>query len=423
MAGLGLTTAQAQTSGLTYPIVDTNQKTFYDSAGSAISEPSPGDPYYGQDAQFSGLQPSYTISQDGLTVHDTNTGLTWMKKADLNGDGKIDVNDKKTADEALRYPATLNASHYGGYDDWRLPSIKELYSLMDYTGHNAQTAAESKPYINTSYFDFAYGDENAGERYIDSQWATTTRYVSTTMNGDETMFGVNFADGRIKGYPVYDPMGWGLDKLFYVRCVRGNPNYGKNDFVDNGDGTITDRATGLMWQQDDSGTGKNWQQALAYVAELNASKYLGYSDWRLPNVKELHSILDYTRSPDTTHSAAIDPLFHATPITDEGGNTNYAFYWSGTTHLDGPTAAHACYVCFGEALGWMEQPPGSGHYVLLDVHGAGAQRSDPKSGDPADYPYGHGPQGDVIRIYNYVRAVRDAGPSHTTAVAYCWNRY
>ena len=43
-----------------------------------------------------------------------------------------------------------------------------------------------------------------------------------------------------------------------------------------------------------------------------------------------------------------------------------------------------------------------------DVHGAGAQRSDPKSGDPDDYPTGHGAQGDAICIYNYVRCVRDA---------------
>jgi len=42
----------------------------------------------------------------------------------------------------------------------------------------------------------------------------------------------------------------------------------------------------------------------------------------------------------------------------------------------------------------------------MDVHGAGAQRSDPKSGDPDDYPYGHGPQGDVIMIFNTVRLVR-----------------
>jgi len=41
------------------------------------------------------------------------------------------------------------------------------------------------------------------------------------------------------------------------------------------------------------------------------------------------------------------------------------------------------------------------------VHGAGAQRSDPKMGDPADFPSGHGPQGDAIRIYNFVRLVRN----------------
>ena len=48
----------------------------------------------------------------------------------------------------------------------------------------------------------------------------------------------------------------------------------------------------------------------------------------------------------------------------------------------------------------------TGQYQLLDVHGAGCQRSDPKSGDPLKYPHGRGPQGDVIRIYNYVRCVR-----------------
>jgi hypothetical protein len=46
----------------------------------------------------------------------------------------------------------------------------------------------------------------------------------------------------------------------------------------------------------------------------------------------------------------------------------------------------------------------------VDVHGASCQRSDPKDGDPADYPFGRGPQGDEVRIYNYVRCVRDALP-------------
>lgn len=44
----------------------------------------------------------------------------------------------------------------------------------------------------------------------------------------------------------------------------------------------------------------------------------------------------------------------------------------------------------------------------IDVHGAGAQRSDPKAGDPEEFSEGHGPQGDAIRIYNYIRLVRNA---------------
>ncbi|MBT3260473.1 MAG: DUF1566 domain-containing protein, partial [Deltaproteobacteria bacterium] len=180
------------------------------------------------------------------------------------------------------------------------------------------------------YFDFAYGDTAAGERIIDAQYATSTKYVSTT-NGQETMFGVNFADGRIKGYPTGTMPGQSQDKGFFVLYVRGNSSYGINDFMDNGDGTITDNATGLMWQQDDSGTGLNWGDSLAYCENLSSA---GYDDWRLPNAKELQSIVDYSRSPDTTASAAIDALFNATAITNEGGQIDYPVYWSGTTHAN-----------------------------------------------------------------------------------------
>ena len=64
----------------------------------------------------------------------------------------------------------------------------------------------------------------------------------------------------------------------------------------------------------------------------------------------------------------------------------------------------AGYVAFGRSQGWM--PGFGGQYDLLDVHGAGSQRSDPKAGDPSQFPRGRGPQGDVIDIYNMVRPVR-----------------
>ena len=55
----------------------------------------------------------------------------------------------------------------------------------------------------------------------------------------------------------------------------------------------------------------------------------------------------------------------------------------------------------------MQFPPGCGRFQWMDVHGAGAQPSDPKAGDPAAFPHARGPLGDGIRISNYVRLVRD----------------
>ena len=191
--------------------------------------------------------------------------------------------------------------------------------------------------------------------------------------------------------------------------MRGNTGYGQNDFTDNGDGAISDNAARLMWSQNDSGMGLNWEEALAWVQTKNSENYLGQNDWRLPNAEELQSIVDYTRSPDTTGSAAIDPLFNATSTTNEAGQTDYPCYWSNTTqaNMSAAPGANAAYVAFGRAMGYM-----NGSWI--DVHRAGAQRSDPKSGDPTDWPTGHDPQGDAIRIYNYVRLVRDVSGALTT---------
>lgn len=376
-----------------YQIIDTGQDICYDTL-LVIPCPLPGEQSFGQDSQFSGLQFSFQNNNDG-TVTDLNTGLIWQQFL---------FEDKLTYEDAL---AAADTCSLNGYNDWRLPSIKELYSLIDFRGVTGISANASTPFIDANYFDFRYGDETNGERFIDAQYASSTEYVGTTMNGDFTVFGLNFADGRIKGYGTTLP--GGIEKLFEVKFVRGNTNYGINIFFDNGNGTISDNATGLMWSKSDNGVGLNWKEALNWVYQKNQANFLGYNDWRLPNAKELQSIVDYARSPQTSNSAAINPLFEVTSIIDEGGETNYPSYWTGTTHADGNAQnmyIKAVYVCFGEALGFMEMPPGSGNYVLLDVHGAGAQRSDPKQGDPNNYPHGFGPQGDVIRIYNYVRLVR-----------------
>lgn len=397
------------TGDLTYPIVDTGQENCYNNINE-ISPPQKGEAFYGQDGQIDGNQPQYTISQDGLTVYDHVTGLTWTRDADLDGDGDIDADDKRVQSEGQSVADELNSQNFSGYSDWRVPTIKELYSLIDYRGTDPTSDDLNGlvPFIDTDYFIFGYGDLNAGDRIIDSQWITSSLYVGTVMQNMQAMFGVNFADGRIKGYGLGNPMGG--EKTFYVRLCRGNPDYGKNNLSDNGDGTVTDAATGLMWTQDDNGSGVNWEDALAYAQQMNDQNYLGHNDWRLPNAKELHSILDYSRSPSTTNSAAIDPVFNATQITNEAGQADYPYYWSSTTFLRGVQgdARPAVYIAFGRGLGSMDGT------TIIDVHGAGCQRSDPKDGNPSNYPvWGHGGQGDVQRVFNFVRLVRDASSEST----------
>lgn len=419
-AGYGAVVAQgsleSQDASTPYRVVDTGQSACYDNQNE-IACPAEGQAFSGQDAQYTGNQPSYTLSADGLTVHDNVTGLTWTQSPDLNGDGDIDVADKLTFTEAQTYPDTLNAQNYGGYNDWRLPTIKELYSLMDFRGTDpsGSNLTNLTPFIDTTYFAFGYGDEAAGERLIDAQFWSSNAYVGTVFGNQQAAFGLNLADGRIKGYP--SGTSGPITKLNYVYFVRGNTGYGVNDFTDNSDGTVTDHATGLMWSQDDSGdgvdtgprSGMTWEEALAWVEQKNDENYLGYNDWRLPNAKEMQSIVDYDQAPGATGSAAIDPVFNITQITNEASQADYPWFWTSTTHVKangrGDTGA---YICFGRATGYM-------HGFWLDVHGAGAQRSDQKGGDfggyiyePDGYYFSQAPQGDATRIYNYVRLVRDA---------------
>ncbi len=350
---------------LAYPVVDTNQGLCYNNS-ELIDCPAEGEAYYGQDAQYTGNSPSYTDNGDG-TVIDTVTGLVWQQTPDSGN---------YSWDQAQAYCESLSLADR---DDWRMPSLKELFSISDFS--------TGWPYLDQTYFDLA----STGSISKDEQYWASDYYVGHTAEGGyDAAFGVNHATGHIKAYPalVTGPM------AKHVRCVCGD-EYGVNDFVDNGDGTITDEATGLMWMQDDSGEGMDWEHALAWAQEKNAENYLGYSDWRLPNVKELQSIVDYDYAPDAVDAAydgpAINPMFAVSEITNEAGDTDYPYFWSSTSapFQAGGDYYYAWYVAFGRAV----NPEGA------DYHGAGAVRFDTKArGGPAG-------EGDE-RVYNYVRLVR-----------------
>ena len=121
---------------------------------------------------------------------------------------------------------------------------------------------------------------------------------------------------------------------YSVRAVRGEQSGASNNFVDNTDGTVTDTATGLMWQQTTQTGLKSWESAIADCESLSLADY---TDWRLPNRNELQSLVDYS-----THSPAIDTSF----FFDQDPWLNY--YWSSTTYT--AYSAYAWYVFFNDGL-------------------------------------------------------------------------
>lgn len=373
-----------------HKLPDTGQSNVYDENGELVEGIDESSIYYGADATIDGNALSYNDNGDG-TVTDLNTGLMWQQTPDFT---------RFTYDEALEYVESLTT---GGYTDWRLPTIKEIYSLALFNGEIIPEG-ESTPYIDEDYFDFKYD-----KLVFAGQYFSSTKYVKggvqnySEHGSIEGVFGFNFADGHIKSYETgYWFDGTKITKEdgvmipgCYVRAVRGETTLYDMEYSDNGDGTVTDKSTALMWAKDDSGERMNWLEALEYA---NKSELGGYSDWRLPNSKELQSLVDYEKKS----WPAINTDYFNMTVTEFEDADDRAYFWSSTTQ--GDFKYTACYVSFGQA--WSKKNSSATEY--FDWHGAGAQRSDPKTGDPSDYELASEMATDYISINNFVRLVRDA---------------
>ncbi len=240
-----------------FKLPDTGQELCYN-WDSIIDCPSSGEDFYGQDGTYSINPPDLTDNGDG-TIQDKLTGLTWEKKTE----GIETV----TYAEALLYCENLVL---GGSDDWRLPTRPEYSTVLNY--------GVISPALDHDIFP---GEPGIGDTA--SYWTTSDYHDNTSQ-----VWKIKISFGLIDKNSKTGSMG-------KVRCVTGTV-LPTAKFVDNGDGTVTDKSTGLMWEQktDDGSTGdkdikRTWNASMQYCESLTLG---GYTDWRLPNTKEQERIVD-----------------------------------------------------------------------------------------------------------------------------------
>jgi hypothetical protein len=265
---------------------------------------------HGEDADYKRHPMSFTVLEDGEVVIDNNTGLMWERHLNWQWEettppkGEWRPQDvfyyvdgeprRRPYHEGVQYCKQLKL---GGYDDWRMPSMKEGHTIAHY--------GSARPAIHMKYFKDVYpGLTGYGDRGKGGMWGGPL-----APDHNNSAWHLGFIDGHFMGYPR------GGYKT--TRCVRADNNgvYFQPDLVDNGDGTITDEVTKLMWLQESGAVGRDWESSIQYCEDL---KFAGYEDWKLPHNKELTSLVDLRRQ-----KPAIDTEFF--PDTDYK-----AYYWSRT---------------------------------------------------------------------------------------------
>lgn len=272
------------------PLPDTGQTECYDDRRREIACPQAGERFHGQDGNYTINPPSFTrldaqgndlpreatewtmvrdnvtgliweVKTDDGTSHDKDNRYTWCDNNPETNGGNIGTCGDGT--DSQTFVDALNVEEYGSFSDWRLPSLLELHTI----GHYGRT---SPPAIDTDYFPSTI----LGVGYWTSD--TTVRFSDTYALYIDHHHGYINADEK----SAYNA----------VRAVRTPgladvPQHHQN--TANSDGTITDPMTGLMWAEDRVGP-MNWEEAIAHCENLVLAEY---DDWRLPNIRELLSIV------------------------------------------------------------------------------------------------------------------------------------
>ena len=251
-------------------VLCTGQTWCFGAEGDVIDCPAEGEEFYGQDASYTARQSctpqTYEKISEGRNciqdndtcniVDDLSTGLRWY----LYSNGG-------TWENAYTFCDTLDT---GDGREWRLPTAKELMSIID--------SGTSYPALRMAYFGWDFASPTI-------YWSGT--YYQNQKTGDDAVLVMDIGYGHMQ-YESKE------DGSASFACVSGE-EYGVSGTFTlkniSGGTVVTDSATDLMWKAAADNLNMSWSQALAYCENL---EYAGYSDWRLPNRNEFATVLNYT---------------------------------------------------------------------------------------------------------------------------------
>ncbi len=296
-------------------------------------------------------------------VTDKLTGLMWTKNANLAG-------LKTTIKDALDYANSLTLC---GYSDWRIPNINEIESLIHLGTDDTIVWLTSKGFSNVQDYRPYWSSTHLPRTQQSKTW------VIWMENGFMLVFDDNLVNDLLEGYvwPVRGgKSGSGvLPRTGQTKCYNGftteilctgtgqdgdiqaGAPWPATRFIDLGNGAVIDNLTGLMWTKDanapgpsvcNPGTNRHWQEALDYAKCLNTEKYLGYDNWKVPNRREMRSLIDYSFA-----SGALSPGHPFMNVS------NSDHYWTSTTYASNASDAWTVYlydfdygVSNSDKLGW-----------------------------------------------------------------------
>ena len=272
--------------------------------------------------------PDPRFTESGDCIADNLTGLMWTQNANL-------PNETKTWQQALDYANNLSLC---SYTDWRLPNVNELESLVNAGQGRVSTWLNWQGFTNVQSHYYWSSTTNAERTDLTWNVGMHTSYLIWLEKSDDNYVWPVRAGQSDNSDPLYPANLWKTGQTTsYAMGDDGELKRGvawpDPRFSVSGD-CVTDNLTGLMWTQNANlpNETKTWEQALDYANNLSLC---GYTDWRLPNRKELLSLIDYSE-----YNPAL-AIGH--PFT----NVQSDIYWSSNTHANNTGVAWEVYISSG----------------------------------------------------------------------------